>query len=124
MSKRPINPIKKKTSDVVAPADGSTDPLFVIFEQHLLNFPESGLDRQTFIAAVVKDYIGTIRKMKIAVPTVYEQAIVQELGEQVNIMLLKKIYGFVSIEDYKEKADAENKRRVEGQYHKLKTRAG
>ncbi len=87
-------PVKKAASGQ------QVDPLYVIFEQHLFNFSDSDSDRKTFITNVVNDYISYLRKNNIIVPKSLEQPIIEELGTQVNTMLFKKIYGFLSITDY------------------------
>ncbi len=87
-------PVKKASSGQ------QVDPLYVIFEQHLFNFSDSDSDRKTFITHVVNDYISYLRKNNIIVPKSLEQPIIEELGTQVNTMLVKKIYGCLSITDY------------------------
>jgi len=77
------------------------DPLYSIFEQHLYNFQDSDVDRKTFIAQVVQAYLTYLRKLKIAVPKHYEPYIAEELSIQVNTMLVKKIYGCLSIDEYR-----------------------
>ena len=78
----------------------SIDPLYVIFEQHLFNFADPDSDRKTFIAQVVADYIGYLRKNSIIVPKSLEQPIVEELGTQVNTMLVRKIYGCLTVNQF------------------------
>lgn len=78
----------------------SIDPLYVIFEQHLFNFADPDSDRKTFIAQVVADYIGYLRKNNIIVPKSLEQPIVEELGTQVNTMLVRKIYGCLTVNEF------------------------
>lgn len=80
----------------------SIDPLYVIFEQHLFNFADPDSDRKTFIAQVVSDYISYLRKNNIIVPKSLEQPIVEELGTQVNTMLVRKIYGCLTVNQFAE----------------------
>lgn len=103
------NSTKKAASETKAPAARETrkpgaaksiDPLYVIFEQHLFNFADPDSDRKTFIAHVVSDYIGYLRKNNIIVPKSLEQPIVEELGAQVNTMLVKKIYGCLTVNEF------------------------
>ena len=100
------NSTKKTTTETKAPvvrkpgANKSIDPLYVIFEQHLFNFADPDSDRKTFIAHVVADYIGYLRKNNIIVPKSLEQPIVEELGTQVNTMLVKKIYGCLTVNEF------------------------
>lgn len=71
----------------------SVDPLYVIFEQHLFNFGDADADRKTFIGEVVAEYISYLRKNNIIVPKSLEQPIADELGTQVQTMLVRKLYG-------------------------------
>jgi len=99
------------------------DPLFVIFEQHLLNFQDPGTDRKTFICGVISDYLGYLRKKNITVPGHLEQHIVEELAAQVNTMLVKRIYGCLNLDEYLNKAPKracqQARRRARTRYNKL-----
>lgn len=92
---------KKKSASKTSskPAAKAIDPLYVIFEQHLFNFADPDSDRKTFIVNVVNDYLSYLRKNNIIVPKSLEQPIVEELGTQVNTMLVKKIYGCLNVND-------------------------
>ncbi len=95
----------KKTASASIPENKitnprSVDPLYVIFEQHLFNFADPDSDRKTFIAQVVSDYISYLRKNNIIVPKSLEQPIVEELGTQVNTMLVRKIYGCLTLNPF------------------------
>ncbi len=76
------------------------DPLYVIFERHLFNFADPDSDRAQFIATVVDDYLNFLKKQNIIVPRPMEQLIVEELATQVNTMLVKKIYGCLTLAEY------------------------
>jgi hypothetical protein len=95
------------------------DPLYVIFEQHLYNFQDSDSDRKTFICGIVTDYLGFLRQKNIAVPKSLEPAIVEELSEQVNIMLMKKIYGCPTIEDFTRSIPKTRKKRARQRYQRM-----
>jgi len=95
------------------------DPLYVIFEQHLYNFQDSDLDRKTFIGNVLQDYLSYLRKLNISVPKSLEEPIVEELSSQIHMMLVKKIYGFLTIQDYQKRLPSTAKRRVRSRYSKL-----
>ena len=97
------------------------DPLYVIFEQHLLNFGDSDLDRKTFVLNVLQDYFSYLRKRNISVPKSMEGPIIEELSEQVRILLIKKIYGCLTITDFQKKVSRTKKRQVSSQYSRLKT---
>jgi hypothetical protein len=98
------------------------DPLYVIFEQHLFNFQDSDTDRKTFIFNIVTDYLTHLRKLNITVPKSLEQPIIDELANQVNTMLVKKIYGCISLDDYVRHVPIKVKRRARARYSKLGSR--
>lgn len=95
------------------------DPLYVIFEQHLYNFQDSDSDRKTFILGVIAEYLGFLRQKNIAIPKSLEPAIVEELGEQVNVMMTKKIYGCLTIEDFQRGIPKAKKRRARQRYQRV-----
>ena len=95
------------------------DPLYVIFEQHLYNFQDSNIDRQTFVLEIVKEYFKYLSCKKIAVPEVLEPQIQQELSRQVNIMLNKKIYGSLNIEEFQKNILPVSRRNASARYAKL-----
>jgi hypothetical protein len=111
------------------------DPLYTIFEQHLFNFQDPNADRKTFLEAIVKDYITQMRKMGLSVPSEWEEHIFEELFFQVNTMLVKKIYGCLTINEFientkdkkvsaKEKARwAAQKKKARVRYQELTTKA-
>jgi hypothetical protein len=100
------------------------DPLYVIFEQHLFNFSDDELDRQTFIQHVLRDYFSYLRKLNITVPKSLEQPIVEELSGQIQTMLVKKIYGCLSIHDYQKKLPTKEKRKAKTRYSRLSRASG
>jgi hypothetical protein len=95
------------------------DPLYVIFENHLYNFQDADGDRKTFIGNIVNDYLTYLRKMNIVIPKSLENSIVEELAGQVNMMLVKKIYGCLSIDDYRKGAATTIKKKARGRYSRL-----
>ncbi|MBY0471323.1 hypothetical protein K2X30_09160 [bacterium] len=95
------------------------DPLYVIFEQHLYNFQDQDSDRKAFIHTVVQDYLSYLRKMQIAVPKSLEQPIVEELSTQVSSMLVKKIYGCLTIQDYQKHLPSHIRKKAKARYSKL-----
>lgn len=99
------------------------DPLFVIFEQHLYNFQDSDADRKTFIGNVINDYVSYLRKMNIVIPKSLEDAVTEELATQVNTMLVKKIYGCLTLQDYQKRIPTTLKKRARTRYTKLAKRA-
>jgi hypothetical protein len=95
------------------------DPLYTIFEQHLYNFQDSDADRKTFIGNIINEYLTYLRRNKIVIPRSLESQIVEELAKQVNSFLVKKIYGFLTIEDYQKKVPVVIKRKARDKYGKL-----
>lgn len=89
----------KATKPATRTAPRSIDPLYVIFEQHFFNFADPDSDRKTFICQVVAEYISYLRKNNIIVPKSLEQPIVEELATQVNTMLVRKIYGCLTVNE-------------------------
>jgi hypothetical protein len=83
------------------------DPLYTIFEQHLFNFQDPNADRKSFILGIVKEYITHMRKMGLSVPMEWEDNILEELFFQVNTMLVKKIYGCLTLNEFIAKAPPE-----------------
>ena len=96
------------------------DPLFVIFEQHLYNFHDAETDRQTFVMEVVQEYLFYLRKKNIAVPRSLEPQIVEELAHQIETMLVKKIYGCLTIQEFQQKLTPSVKKKARAKYSKLK----
>ena len=95
------------------------DPLYTIFEQHLFNFQDPNSDRDTFIEAIVKEYLTHMRKLGLSVPKEWEATVSEELFFQVRAMLLKKIYGCLTIIEYTAKAPTELKTKARKRYQKL-----
>jgi hypothetical protein len=95
------------------------DPLYVIFEQHLYNFKDSDADRKTFILNIVGEYLTFLRRKSVLIPKSLEPAIVDELARQVNTMLVKKIYGCLTIEEYQKKAPVATRRRARQRYSRV-----
>jgi len=111
-------PIDKQSAAAVQ------DPLYVIFEEHLYNFQDPDVDRKTFVGKIIQDYLTHLRRLSISIPKSLEASIVEELVEQVNSMLVKKIYGCFSLEEYQKKAPTKSKRRATSRYKSLRKKAG
>ena len=97
------------------------DLLFVIFEQHLYNFEESSTDRKTFIDNIVKEYLAYLTKAGILVPKQLEASVMEELSIQVNQMFVKKVYGCLSMEDFRRKTETEKKKKARSKYKRLRS---
>lgn len=105
-----------------SPSAGShekLDPLYVIFEQHLMNFQDPDMDRKTLILKIVGEYIKYLRLKKVHIPRGLESPIVEELATQVNTMLTKKIYGCLNVQDYQRGVAPKAKRRSRARYQRL-----
>jgi len=107
---------KKLKSNESAPLD----PLYIIFEEQLYHFNDPDLDRKTFITKVVSEYLSFLRKRQLSVPPEMERYIVEELSLTVSQMLVKKIYGCFSIEEYRQKAPLEVKKKSRSRFKRLK----
>ena len=99
------------------------DPLYVILEQHLFNFRDPEMDRRTLVQTIVSDYLAYLRKMNISVPKSLEQPIVEELSDQVNTMIVKKIYGSLSLREYQHGLKTVIKKRARSRYSRLKSKS-
>lgn len=95
------------------------DPLYTIFEQHLFNFNDSDMDRKTFIDNVVREYFTYLRKLYIVVPKSLEGPVIEEIAAQVNTMLVKKIYGCLTLKDYQKSVPTPARRRARARYSQI-----
>lgn len=113
----------KTTSATPSPRSTQPDPLYAIFEEHLYNFPDADSDRKTFIGKIVLDYITYLRKMNIIIPKPMEASVCEELGFQVNSMLLKKIYGCANIDEFRKVTTPKARRKARTTYKRVKKAA-
>lgn len=97
----------------------SRDPLYIIFEQHLYHFEADHRDTSVFIDRVLTDYLYYLRKKNITIPKSLEKPIQDELSTQIQIMLVKKIYGCLTLADYQKKVPHREKKKVKSHYSKL-----
>lgn len=109
-------------------APSAEDPLYAIFEQHLYHFPNVDEDRQVFIAKVVQDYLGFIRRQGIVVPKWIEKDAIEELTQMVETMLTKKIYGTFDLQSFREQLvwpdKVRRRRKSSATYKRLIKKAG
>lgn len=82
------------------------DPLFIIFEKHLYDFNYES--RELFIDGVVKDYLAHLLRQKAMVPPAWKSHLEKTLQDEVSDMLVRKLYGCLTVEEFKVKAE-ENK---------------
>lgn len=120
-AKADARPESKKESKhrVHVPGKGKVDPLFIIFEQHLFNFQDPDLDRKTFVERVVSEYLTFLRKLNISIPKSLEGSIVEELSGQIHTMLVKKIYGCFSIQEFQKGLTPNVKKQARARYSRL-----
>lgn len=108
---------KKKTLFTVK----KWDPLFIIFEKHLYDFNYDS--RELFLKAVVDDYIGHLVRQKVVIPPMWKNHLDKTIAEEVSDMLVRKLYGCLTVEEYKEKTEIEavitEKKEARKRYQKL-----
>ena len=78
------------------------DPLFIIFEKHLYDFNYES--REAFIKGVIDDYLSHLMQQKVTVPPTWKSHLEKTLAEEVSDMLVRKLYGCLTVEEFKEKA--------------------
>lgn len=76
------------------------EALYTIFEKHLYDFDEAEDSQAAFIDKIVNDYMKFLISNRVAIPRRWEAQITDELRDQVRKMLVKKMYGCLSIEEY------------------------
>lgn len=96
------------------------DPLFVIFEKHLMDFSDDQLDKRTFALGVIQEYQRFLSRKNITIPEHLQRHVFEELEQQISTMLVKKIYGCFNVKEFQEKAGKEAQARVQARYKKLK----
>lgn len=75
--------------------------LFTIFEKHLYDFDAEDDDsQQGFIDKIVLDYVKFLEAHNVALPRKFYNQIFDELRNQVRTMLVKKMYGCLSIDEF------------------------
>lgn len=74
--------------------------LYTIFEKHLYDFEDTEESQATFIDKIVDDYKQFLIANNVAIPPRWETQITEELRDQVTKMLVKKMYGCLSIEEF------------------------
>lgn len=74
------------------------DPLFVIFEKHLYEYPHEDLD--LFIATVVNEYIDYLKSHQVAIPERTYSFLMKDLADEVYDMFVKKVHGCLNPKDF------------------------
>lgn len=80
------------------------DPLYIIFEKHLYDFNYES--RELFIKGVVDDYIAHLVRQKAVIPPTWKQHLDKTIAEEVSDMLVRKLYGCLTVEEFKAQAEA------------------
>ena len=74
--------------------------LYTIFEKHLYDFEDNEESSDAFVSKIVTDYLSFLTSKNVVVPKRFQQHIVEELHHQVRTMMVKKMYGCLSIEEF------------------------
>ncbi len=93
-------------------SDLKLDPLYVIFEQHLYDFNDDTDTESAFIDKVVADYLKFLQACGAVVPRKLVASISEELRDQVQRMLRKKIYGCANMSEFVEREKKSRQRRA------------
>lgn len=89
------------------------DALFTILEKHLYDFDDNTENESEFVDKIVNDYLRFLTESNVVIPRKYHHQITDELRNQVRNMLVKKMYGCLSIEEFiKQQPDAREKRKL------------
>ncbi len=78
------------------------DPLFIIFEKHLYDFNYES--RELFLSGVVEEYISHLVRQKVVIPPAWKTHLDKTITEEVSDMLVRKLYGCLTVEEFKTKA--------------------
>lgn len=76
------------------------DALFTILEKHLYDFDDATENESEFVAKIVSDYMRFLTESNVVVPRKFQRPVVEELANQVRQMLVKKMYGCLTIGEY------------------------
>jgi hypothetical protein len=79
------------------------DPLFIIFEKHLYDFNYES--RELFLKGVVDEYIAHLVRQKTVIPPSWKQHLEKTIAEEVSDMLVRKLYGCLTVEEFKANTD-------------------
>ena len=76
------------------------DPLYSIFEQHLMNALIEEETTEDFVTRVVQDYLGRIGQYG-SIPRTFVEVVESDLKDEVLEMLRKKTYGHFSLATFR-----------------------
>ncbi len=77
------------------------DPLYSIFEQHLMNALIEEETTEDFVIRVVRDYLGRVGQ-RGSIPQNFVETVETDLKSEVLEMLRKKTYGHFNLETFRE----------------------
>ncbi|MEW6057710.1 MAG: hypothetical protein AB1540_13955 [Bdellovibrionota bacterium] len=80
--------------------DIKIDALYTIFEKHLYDFEDTEESEVAFIDKIVNDYLAFLTSKNVVVPRRWQTQIIDELRDQVRKMMVKKMYGCLSISEF------------------------
>jgi hypothetical protein len=80
------------------------DPLFIIFEKHLYDFNYES--RELFLKGVVDEYINHLVRQKTVIPPSWRMHLEKTICEEVSDMLVRKLYGCLTVEEFQAKTEA------------------
>lgn len=98
------------------------DPLYIIFEKHLYDFNYES--RLRFVTGVIEEYLTHLAKQKVLVPAAWRPVLEKNLSEEISDMLVRKLYGCLTVEEFREKEEAKietivERKEVRKRYQKL-----
>ena len=79
------------------------DPLFIIFEKHLYDFNYES--RELFLKGVVEEYIAHLVRQRVVIPPAWKTHLDKTLTEEVSDMLVRKLYGCLTVEEFQTKQE-------------------
>lgn len=80
--------------------DSAFDPLYSIFEQHLMNALIEEETTEDFVTRVTRDYLGRIGQ-RGSIPRNFVESIETDLKDEVLEMLRKRTYGHFSLDSFR-----------------------
>ena len=100
--KKSTSPLKRKPLHKENPFSvRKWDPLFIIFEKHLYDFNYES--RETFILNVIEEYVAHLCKQEVIIPAAWRPVLEKNLSEEISDMLVRKLYGCLTVKDFQEK---------------------
>ena len=104
----PISPLsmvfrRKKRKKLPPFSVRKWDPLFIIFEKHLYDFNYES--RELFLKGVVEEYIAHLVRQQVVIPPAWKTHLDKTLSEEVSDMLVRKLYGCLTVEEFQTKQE-------------------